>query len=68
MKGNVEQRGKISWRLTAYLGYDPNTGAQKRERKTVKAENSKGGKQTPGGKAAAGMDRRDRKGREATWE
>ena len=41
MKGNVEQRGKISWRLTAYLGYDPNTGAQKRERKTVKAENKR---------------------------
>ena len=41
MKGNVEQRGKTSWRLTAYLGYDPNTGAQKRERKTVKAENKR---------------------------
>lgn len=41
MKGNVEQRGKISWRLTAYLGYDPNTGVQKRERKTVKAENKR---------------------------
>jgi hypothetical protein len=27
--------------LTAYLGYDPNTGEQNRPRKTVKAENKK---------------------------
>lgn len=39
MKGNVEQRGATSWRLTAYLGYNPQTGEQNRPRKTVQAQN-----------------------------
>ncbi|MHB2018687.1 MAG: tyrosine-type recombinase/integrase [Candidatus Xenobia bacterium] len=35
MAGNIEKRGESVWRVTVFLGYDPDTGKPERHRKTV---------------------------------